>query len=179
MNIEHATMPVDAHLLDVPSAPNPLITDRLSRGEFAPADELMQSLEQHRPTLITYCTLALQPSLGDADEDRMAAILTQAMDDPLLSFWLDEADCWVGEHLQALSADALKQQQSKLKRIIGQTWVDALWHDLQNRTKALQAYLKRAGVYSGAIDGIMGPTTQHAIESLKTAYPDELPLGYL
>ncbi|MBE9136513.1 peptidoglycan-binding protein [Nodosilinea sp. LEGE 07088] len=139
----------------------------------------MQSLRQHRTVLVDYCTLALQPTLSVDDEDRLSNILTQAVDNPLLSFWLDEADCWVDEQLGVLSDEALKQQQSKLKRLIGQTWVDTLWNDLQHRTKALQSYLKRLGVYSGAIDGIMGPSTQHAIESLKTARPDDWPLGYL
>lgn len=179
MNTEHATRPLDDLCRGVAGDPSRPVTDRLNSEEIAPTTALMQSLEQHRSTLITYCTLALQPTLSAADEARMADILNQSLDNSLLSFWLDEADCWVGEHLQVLSESALKQQQSKLKRLIGQTWVDALWHDLQNRTKALQAYLKRVGVYSGAIDGIMGPRTQHAIESLKTAYPDDLPLGYL
>ncbi|WOD37862.1 peptidoglycan-binding domain-containing protein [Nodosilinea sp. E11] len=155
------------------------MADRLRAEGVSPTADLMQALQQHRSTLIDYCTLALQPTLSDADGDRLGEILAQAIDDPLLNFWIDEADCWVAEHLEVLSPEVLKQQQSKLKRLIGQTWVDTLWHDLQHRTKALQAYLKRAGVYSGAIDGIMGPTTQHAIESLKTAYPDDLPLGYL
>ncbi|HSM84482.1 MAG TPA: peptidoglycan-binding domain-containing protein [Nodosilinea sp.] len=139
----------------------------------------MQSLHQHRRTLIDYCTLALQPALSDADADRLGDILNRAVDDPQLGFWLDEADCWVEAYLQTLPEEALKQQQTRLKRIIGQTWVDTLWNDLQHRTKALQAYLKRMGVYSGDIDGIAGPSTQHAIESFRSAYPDDLPLGYL
>jgi hypothetical protein len=83
--------------------------------------------------------------------------LAQAVDDPLLSFWLDEADDWVGEHLNLLPEEALKQQQGKLRRIIGQTWVDTLWNDLQHRTKALQAYLKRVGVYRALSTALWGP----------------------
>ena len=180
MNIKHATAPLDDFPLTAdPGASNTPIADCLRADGEAPAAGLMQALRQHRTTLIDYCTLALRPNLSLADEDRLGNILAQAIDDPLLSFWLDEADCWVGEHLQIMSDQTLKEQQGKLNRMIGQTWVDSLWHDLQHRTKALQAYLKRLGVYSGAIDGIMGPNTQHAIESLKTAYPDALPLGYL
>ncbi|MGF1520385.1 MAG: peptidoglycan-binding protein [Nodosilinea sp.] len=174
------TAPLDEPLTTPGATPiSDLLTAREEgRGE-GPAAGLMQALRQHHTTLIDYCTLALQPSLSATDEDRLEEILAQAVDDPLLSFWVEEADCWVGEQLDLLSEDALKQQQNKLKRMIGQTWVDTLWHDLQHRTKALQAYLKRVGVYTGAIDGVMGPSTQHAIESLKTVYPDELPLGYL
>jgi hypothetical protein len=128
---------------------------------------------------VTYCGLALQPALTAADEDRLAAILAQAVDDPLLSFWLDEADGWVAEQLNILPPEALRQQQAKLRRTLGQTWVNGVCQDLLSRTKALQTYLRRVGVYSGAIDGVLGPRTQRAIESLQKTYPDELPLGYL
>ncbi|MBE9158603.1 peptidoglycan-binding protein [Nodosilinea sp. LEGE 06152] len=194
MNTERATAlsktPLDDPLTVADSGPpgSPLAALLQAEEEF-PCDGLGQALRQHRSTLIDYCTLALQPTLSTDDETRLGQILAQAVDDPLLSFWLDEADGWVGEQLQLLPEDLFKQQQGKLRRIIGQTWVDTLWHDLQHRTKALQAYLKRVGVYSGAIDGILGPRTQHAIESLKmesftteslkAVYPDDLPLGYL
>lgn len=160
-------------------APGSAVVDRLTARENGPIDELRQALQHHRTTLVDYCALALKPHLSTADAERLGTILDQAIDDPLLSFWLDEADGWVGEHLNLMPTDVLRQQQSRLQRILGQTWVDTLWNDLQHGTKALQAYLKRVGVYSGAIDGIMGPTTQRAIESLKTAYPDDLPLGCL
>lgn len=184
MNTERATplstAPLDDPLTAVDSGAfgSTLAALLQAKGEI-PFDGLGQALRRHRSTLIDYCTLALQPTLSAADETRLGQILAQAVDDPLLGFWLDEADGWVGEQLKLLPEEAFKQQQGKLRRIIGQTWVDTIWHDLQHRTKALQAYLKRVGVYSGAIDGIMGPTTQHAIESLKTVYPDDLPLGYL
>lgn len=180
MNTEHATAPLDDPLMVAGSgAPDSTLAAVLKAQGEIPLDGLGQALRQHSSILIDYCTLALQPTLSAADETRLGDILAQAVDDPLLSFWLDEADGWVGEQLGLLPEETLKQQQSKLRRIIGQTWVDTLWHDLQHRTKALQTYLKRVGVYSGAIDGIMGPNTQHAIESLKTTYPDDLPLGYL
>lgn len=184
MNTKHAmalsTEPPDDPLMVAGSGTSSSgLGDLLKATGELPADGLKQGLQQHYATLIDYCTLALQSTLTIDDEDRLEAILTQAVDDPLLSFWLDEADGWVGEQLDLLSEQALEQQQGKLRRIIGQTWVDTLWADLQHRTKALQAYLTRVGVYSGAIDGILGPNTQHAIESLKTTYPDDLPLEYL
>lgn len=177
MTLEHATASLE-HPLTADDLGNALVDLLMNRGE-APIDDLRQALQQHRPTLIDYCTLALQPHLSADDESRLGAILDRAVDDPWLSFWLDEADGWVGEHLQLLPEEALRQQQSKLRRTLSQTWVDTFWNDLQHRTKALQTYLKRVGVYSGAIDGIMGPTTQRAVESLRATYPDGLPLGYL
>lgn len=181
MKPNYATMPLDDRCCGVAAPSGNPLADSLDHpvktGGTAPLEALVQSLDQHRPTLVSYLTLALQTHLTAADEDRMVTILTQAIDDPLLSFWIDEADCWAGEH--RLSEEALKQQQTKLRRRIGQTWVDTLWQDLQNRTKALQVYLNRMGVYSGAVDGVMGPMTQRAVESLKKVYPDDLPLGYL
>lgn len=184
MNTKHAmalsTDPLDDSLMVAGSGTAKSdLGDLLNATGELPVDGLKRGLQQHYATLIDYCTLALQSTLSGDDEARLEDILAQAVDDPLLSFWLDEADGWVGEQLDLLSEEALKQQQGKLRRIIGQTWVDTLWADLQHRTKALQAYLTRVGVYSGAIDGILGPNTQHAIESLKTAYPDDLPLEYL
>ncbi|MGG6238054.1 peptidoglycan-binding domain-containing protein [Nodosilinea sp. AN01ver1] len=194
MNTERATAlstaPLDDPLMVDDSAdPGSTLAALLQAQGESPFDRLGQALRQHRSTLIDYCTLALQPTLSTDDETRLGQILAQAVDDSLLSFWLDEADGWVGEQLKLLPEDAVKQQQGKLRRMIGQTWVDTLWHDLQHRTKALQAYLKRVGVYSGAIDGILGPRTQHAIESLKmepfkteslqAIYSDDLPLEYL
>lgn len=181
MSLDHGISPGDDPLLSAagaPAASERFTTAGCPDGE-SPADGLRQSLQQYRSMLIDYCTLALEPSLSAAAAERMADILAQSVDDPLLSFWLDEADCWVGEQLHLVTEDDLRQQQQKLKRIIGQTWADSLWQDLQNRPKALQAFLQRVGVYSGAIDGVVGPNTRHAIESLKTLYPDDLPLGYL
>lgn len=181
MNTEQATAPRDklGDKLSMADAPGSAVVDRLTARAHAPIEELRQALQYHHPTLVDYCTLALQPQLSAADEDRLGAILDQAVDDPLLSFWIDEADGWVGEQLNLMPVEGLRQQQHKLQRTLSQTWVDTLWHDLQHRTKTLQAYLKRVGVYSGAIDGIMGPTTQRAIESLRTACPGDLPLGCL
>ncbi len=181
MSLDHGISPGDDPFLSAtgaPAAPEQFTPAGCPDGG-SPAHGLGQSLQRYRSPLIDYCTLALEPSLSDAAEERMADILAQSVDDPLLSFWLDEADCWVGKHLHLLVEDDVRQQQQKLTRIIGRTWADSLWQDLQNRPQALQEFLKRVGLYNGAIDGIVGPITRHAIESLKTLYPDDLPLGYL
>ncbi len=138
-----------------------------------------QRSDRYQALILNYCTLALQPELSEADEAAMGEILAQAVEDPLLSFWLDEADHWLGHQLQLLQEDTLKHQQGKLRRQLGQTWINAFLDDLQQRTKALQAYLKRVGLYSGAIDGVMGPRTVVAVESLQHHEPDVLPLEVL
>jgi hypothetical protein len=146
------------------------------------ADTTMQAFVEAsarlQQTILEYCALALQDTLSEPDEIRLEAMLMQATDNSLLSFWLDEADYWVAHCCGDLDEATIAQQQEKLKRIIGQTWVDSLWSDLQNRTKALQAYLQRLGLYAGAIDGIMGPNTQLAMESLRRSYADDFPLEF-
>ncbi|NJL46906.1 MAG: peptidoglycan-binding protein [Leptolyngbyaceae cyanobacterium SM2_5_2] len=145
-----------------------------------PATEpLRQRSDPYQSIILNYCTLALQPELSAADEAAMGDILAQSVDDPLLSFWLDEADHWIGHRLGLMPESTLKQQQGKLRRQLGKTWIDAFLDDLQQRTKALQAYLKRAGFYSGAIDGVMGPRTVLAVESLKQQEPEALSLEML
>jgi hypothetical protein len=159
--MDHATVPLEAPLPD----------------DMA-IDPLIAASARYREVLIEYCHLACLSDLSDQDAQRMEAILTQATQDPLLSFWLDEADYWLADQLNLLDEEWTQQQQVKLKRLIGQTWVDSIWSDLQNRTKALQAYLQRLGLYTGDIDGIMGPNTRLAIESLRNGYPDDLPLEF-
>jgi hypothetical protein len=154
------------------------------KTEPGPADQTATELFRqcsgsHQALILNYCTLAMQPTLSEADETKMSEILAQSLADPILSFWLDEADYWVGHHLNLLQDDALKQQQGKLRRRLGQTWINTFLDDLQQRTKTLQAYLKRAGLYSGAIDGVMGPSTVLAVESLRQHESDALPLEVL
>ncbi|MGF1568233.1 MAG: peptidoglycan-binding protein [Nodosilinea sp.] len=158
--MNHATLSLD----------DPLHDDR------GIVDAFKQASARYHSTIFEYCTLALQPRLSEQDEDRLNDILTHSIDDPLLSFWLDEIDHWVGQQLDLLPEEDLKHQQVKLRRRIGQTWVDGLWNDLQHRTKALQAYLQQIGLYTGAIDGIMGPRTQLALESFKRGGYDDFPL---
>lgn len=159
--MDHATLPLDSPL---------------SQAGDLEAEPLIAASAQHRDIILEYCHLACLSYLSDQDAQRMDEILTLATQDPLLSFWLDEADYWISHKLHLIDDDWMQQQQVKLKRLIGQTWVDSLWSDLQNRTKALQAYLQRLGLYTGDIDGVMGPHTLLAVETLNNGYGGDLPL---
>jgi len=138
--------------------------------------QLIQASTRYTAILQEYCSLATQPTLSTTDEDNLANILQQATQDPLLSFWIDEADHFVAHQLGLIDEAFIAQQQSKLRRAISQTWIDTLWNNLQNRTKALQAYLQRLGFYQGAIDGIEGPFTQAAIRAWQQQSSDDMGL---
>lgn len=153
----------------------PLIKVESHAKDETPTDFFGSHCDHHRTLILEYCTLALQPDLSTTDEDRIHDILAQSLDDPLLSFWLDEADHWIEHHLNLLTEDSLKHQQNQLRRRLGPTRITHFWDDLQQRTKALQVYLQQAGLYAGAIDGIMGPRTLLAVESLR----QEAPASYL
>jgi len=72
-------------------------------------------------TVQEYTELALLPELSEADADRMYAILVQAGNDPLLSFWLDEMDHCIGHRLSLMDEESQKQykeQQSLLSHLL-------------------------------------------------------------
>ncbi|ASC72073.1 hypothetical protein XM38_030270 [Halomicronema hongdechloris C2206] len=155
------------------------ITEPATMTSFDSQDfvgQLIQASTRYTTTLQEYCYLAMQPTLSAADEDYLANILAQATRDPLLSFWIDEADHFIAHQLGLIDEAFIAQQQGKLRRAISQTWIDTLWSNLQNRTKALQAYLQRLGFYQGAIDGIEGPFTQAAIRAWQQQGSDDMGL---
>lgn len=135
---------------------------------------LLGESEQYKATLLEYCLLALKPTLTEAEQDRMAAILEMGAEDAALSFWLEEGDHLVAHHLGLINEGLIKYQQDKFRRSIGQSWIDNLWRDLQSSTKVLQAYLHRLGLYHGSIDGVMGPLTQEALRLLLEKQPNAL-----
>lgn len=135
---------------------------------------LLVKAEHYKEMLLEYCELALKPSLTDTEQDRMAAILEQGAEDPVLGFWLDEGDHLVAHRLDLIDENLIKTQQDKFRSSLRQNWIEALWHDLQSSTKVLQAYLQCQGVYQGSIDGVMGPSTQDAIRRLKEKQPNAL-----
>lgn len=141
--------------------------------EFAPSGLGRQS-QYYSALLLEYCQLALKPTLTEAEQDRMGEILAMGTEDVVLSFWLEEGDHLVAHHLGLIDEGLVKSQQDRFRRLRGQSWVDHLWHDLQSRTKVLQAYLHHQGVYQGSIDGVMGPSTQAALRQLLEKQPNAL-----
>lgn len=135
---------------------------------------LLAQSEPYRAILLEYCDLALKPTLTEPEQDRMAEILELGTADAVLSFWLEEGDHLVAHHLGLIDESFIKSQQDKFRRSVGQSWIDNLWRDLQSSTKVLQAYLHRQGFYQGSIDGVMGPSTQAALQKLLEKQPNAL-----
>lgn len=142
--------------------------------DLASQSDLASRSDQYKDIILEYCFLALQESLTEADQDRMGEIYEMATEDSALSFWLEEGDHLVAHHLGLVDEEFIRQQQDKLRRAIGHSWIDSLWQDLQSTTKVLQAYLQRQGVYHGSIDGILGPSTQKAMRQLQQEQPHML-----
>jgi hypothetical protein len=70
-------------------------------------------------TALEYGDLATRPELVEADVDRMKFILTQASNDPVLNFWIDEIDHCLAHQLDLLDQDSqhdYERQQRLLER---------------------------------------------------------------
>lgn len=125
--------------------------------------------QHHRAVIQTYCQISIQPTLSDNDAAHLDIILAAAETDPLLSFLLDEADHMLA-HLHGVIDDgATAEQQQKLQTCLNKAWLDQAFQDLTHRLQAtqcqhLQQYLRQAGFYQGAIDGVMGPVTKTAMQ---------------
>ncbi|MEM1240268.1 MAG: peptidoglycan-binding domain-containing protein [Cyanobacteria bacterium P01_H01_bin.26] len=123
--------------------------------------------QPYRELIQTYCQLSVQPTLNDVDTEHLDSILATAETDPLVSFLIDEADHMLA-HLYIDDIDVTQQQQ-KLQNCLSEAWLEQAFQDLTHRLqtfqcKHLQQYLKEQGFYSGAIDGVMGKSTQTAME---------------
>ena len=131
--------------------------------------------QQYQPTIRKYCALRLQPCLTEAEADFIADLLDQAQQDAKLCLLLDEADHILAHQKDLVDNRAIQAQQAKLRAAIDREWCDRFLRDVTVRAQAchvehpqeVQAYLKRKGVYAGAIDGVVGHLTIEAARSLK------------
>ena len=135
--------------------------------------------QQHRAVIKTYCELSVQPTLSDRDTEELDSILATAETDPLLSFLLDEADHMLAHLYNFIDDASITEQQRQLQACLNESWFNQAFQDLTCRLqtsqcKTLQEYLKQAGYYQGAVDGVMGQATKAA---MKQCYDqqDELP----
>jgi hypothetical protein len=131
-------------------------------------DEFVQASMKYHEILSEYCTLAVCDSLDDRQAERIAEILTQAEVNPLLNFWIDEADHLIAHQLGLIDEEIIQSQQNQLRSFIRKAWIDLLLQEIQDKTKAVQVYLKHQGTYQGEVDGQLGPSTRAAIQSLQT-----------
>ena len=135
--------------------------------------------QQHREVIKTYCELSVQATLSDRDTEALDNILANAETDPLLSFLIDEADHMLAHLYNFIDEASITNQQRQLQACLDESWFNQAFQDLTCRLqtsqcKTLQEYLKQAGCYQGAVDGVMGEATKAA---MKQCYDqqDELP----
>lgn len=128
------------------------------------------------PVVHRYCQLAMVPDLGEVEAIELDHILEMAEYDPWLTLLLDEADHLIAHGYNLICADAVHQQQQRLAQAIDARWMDHLLADAQARQQThqlncqLQQALQREGVYTGPIDGRIGPQTEAAIRHLRQIY---------
>ncbi|MEL6138741.1 MAG: peptidoglycan-binding domain-containing protein [Cyanobacteria bacterium J06628_6] len=132
-------------------------------------DSLIHHAEHYRGLVTEYCQLSCANRLSDRDADRIGDILSQAVDDPMLSLLVDEADHMLNHLRHLIDETDVIQQQTQLKASIDSCWVEQVLLDASARlqkpqSETLQSYLKDKGLYVGAIDGVVGPETQAAIK---------------
>jgi murein L,D-transpeptidase YcbB/YkuD len=127
-------------------------------------DALINNLEGYLPKLNNYCSLALSQELIDHEADKLAAIYTEAEDDPLLNFFITELDHILGERLGLLDARAIenyKNQQAWLREHLEQTLFD------QTHRVEIQEILQRQELYHGPLDGIWGERSSQALTQFR------------
>lgn len=81
-------------------------------------EELTQRSLDYKDVIHEYCTLSVQPALTDTQAERLAEILQKSQSEPLLSFWIDEADHILAHALGLLNKEFVEKQQCKLEKKI-------------------------------------------------------------
>jgi hypothetical protein len=163
-------------------------------GTFTSYDEMDQLKHfhekslQYQPQIMEYLALSMADTLAEPQADRLGAILDEASENPLLSFWIDEVDHIVAHQKDMVSASYVEKQQTALRRKM-RTFceIEALVSSLKASIKhlrevmdnlhdnatdpefveSLQECLRKEGVYNGSVDGQFGQYTQQALEKLE------------
>ncbi|TVQ21688.1 MAG: peptidoglycan-binding protein [Leptolyngbya sp. DLM2.Bin15] len=169
-------------------------------------NQIPDSLEQfqekslnHRSNIIEYFTLSLLDVLTEPQAERLEAILDEATQDTLLSFWIDEVDHIVAHKLNLIDSEFINHQQTALLRKMRnpssemEGLVKGLKHSVdqmrcsiqqvlsyvkqencsQESVQTLQSYLKHEGIYAGEVDGQFGSQTEKALEQLDQLLSDD------
>lgn len=145
-------------------------------------DGLVGASQGYRDVLREYCVLAMQPTLEDKQANRMEEILELAQADSLLSFLIDEADHILGHELGLIDAVSTHNQQHQLRQALDRDWINIHVEKSRLREgqvpvlslKEAQTRLRAEGLYTGFIDGVYGPKTKQAFQSLRQKLQNNL-----
>lgn len=81
-------------------------------------DLLSQSTAMIIKLVLEYAELAIQPSLTDAEADRLGEILETAAENPTLNFWITELEHLISHRLSLLNEDdreSYKDQEAMMR----------------------------------------------------------------
>lgn len=132
---------------------------------------LIDACQIYDSKLNIYRKLALSHELNDQEADQLAAIYTEAEDDPLLNFLILAFDHLWGERLGLLDRKCIedyKNQQSWLREHLEQALFD------QSYRIETQQLLHKQGLYQGPIDGVWGERSSQALLQLRRAVQQRL-----
>ena len=129
------------------------------------ANVLLQACQFYADVLTRYCELWLRDELGDEEADEMASIYTKAESNPLLDFLITSFDEILSERVGLFDEEFIqsyKNQQAWLREHLEQVSLE------QDSLIATQTFLKKAGFYKGAVDGVWGSCSRTAITKYRT-----------
>jgi hypothetical protein len=129
-------------------------------------DALVNSVLAYGAKLNGYCQLALKQEPSEEEADRLAAIYTDAENDPLFNFLITELDQILAERLKLLDIKTVQKhedQQAWLREHLEQSLFDRK-HRLE-----IQKLLHEQGFYNGALDGILGQHSYKAFTEFRKA----------
>lgn len=123
-------------------------------------DALVEASRAYVAILADYYKLSLRSELSENDVNRLSDIYNNAEQDPLLNFFINEADRILGQRLGLLDEECLndyKDQQAWLREHLEQTLLE------RNHRIEAQTLLQERGFYVGPIDGVWGDRSVEAV----------------
>jgi|GEM_PF-1316071 len=137
-----------------------------------------------------YCKLVSKPQFSEQDSDQLQKLLDIAIENSRLDFWIHEADHFMDHELgltngttifpvetENLRLELLKRLDECSKKYnVVQDWNDTaeIVEEIQDfvqegneKCREVQENLRLRGLYSGVIDGRVGPLTQEAVKKFQ------------
>ena len=137
-----------------------------------------------------YCRLVSKSQFSDQDSDRLQKLLDIAIENSRLDFWIHEVDHFMDHELgltngttifpvetENLRLELLKRLDECSKKYnVVHDWNDTaeiveeiqeFVEEGQKKCKEVQENLRLRGLYSGVIDGQVGPLTQEAVKKFQ------------
>lgn len=164
---------------------------RTDYEEFSRHKQMGLMLDEKTLELVReYCNIVSKYHLSEQDSDRLQKLVDMAIENSKLDFWIHEVDHFMDhelgfttgttifpvetENLRLELLNRLDECSKKYNAI--QDWNDTaeVVEEIQDfvqegneKCKEVQENLKLRGLYSGLIDGQVGPLTQEAIKKFQ------------